>query len=114
MHILAAAKYSMGGLSVLARETAFKLEIVCAAILYALFALVGAQASQYVVLTILALAVLCAEALNTAVELIVDEISPHRSEFARKTKDLGSLAVACLQIATGLYAAYVIGGIVSY
>lgn len=114
MHIFAAARYSIGGLGVLAKETAFKLEIVSAIILFALFALVGAEPVQYVVLIILALAVICAEALNTAIELIVDEISPHRSEFARKTKDLGSLAVCCLQIATGLYAAYVIGGLVLY
>ena len=110
LHIFAAARYSIGGLGVLARETAFKLEIVCAAILYALFALAGASSTQYLVLTILALVVLSAEALNTAIELIVDEISPHKSEFAKKTKDLGSFAVACLQIATGLYAAYVLGG----
>ena len=110
MHIFAAARYSIGGLSVLAKETAFKLELVCAVILYALFAVAGASALQYLVLTILALVVLSAEALNTAIELIVDEISPNRSEFARKTKDLGSFAVACLQIATGLYAAYVLVG----
>ncbi|MEP0942992.1 MAG: diacylglycerol kinase [Rhizobiaceae bacterium] len=111
MHIFAAAKYSAGGFAVLAQETAFKLELACAFVLYGLFAFFGAQAEQYLVLTVLALLVIGFEALNTAIELIVDEISPHRSEFARKTKDLGSLAVACMQIATGLYAAYVIGGI---
>ncbi|MCJ8308704.1 MAG: diacylglycerol kinase [Hyphomicrobiales bacterium] len=108
-HIFAAAKYSIGGLAVLAKETAFKLEIVSALILYGLFVLAGASTLHYVVLTGLVLLVLSAEAFNTAIELIVDEISPQRSEFARKTKDLGSFAVACLQLATGIYAAYVLG-----
>jgi diacylglycerol kinase (ATP) len=112
MHIVAAAGYSASGLSRLAQETAFKLELGCAAILYLLFVYVGASGGQFLVLTVFALLVLCVEALNTAIEMIVDEISPHRSEFARRTKDLGSFAVLCMQAATGLYAAYVVGGIV--
>lgn len=111
MHIIAAAKYSAGGIAVLVQETALKLELLCAAILYGLFAYFGAQVEQFLILTVLALLVIGFEALNTAIELIVNELSPHRSDFAQKTKDLGSLAVACTQIATGIYAAYVIGGI---
>ncbi len=36
------------------------------------------------------------EALNTAVELIVDRVSPEFSAFAGQAKDLGSFAVFCL------------------
>lgn len=54
---------------------------------------------------LLAMAVLAAEAFNTALETIIDEISPHRSEFARRAKDLGSAAVFFLLVAAGLYLA---------
>ena len=92
MHIFAAVRYSAGGLACLARETAFKLELCGAVSLYALFALIGAQAGQFMVLTVLVLIVFCVEALNVAIELIVDEISPNRSEFALKIKDLKHFA----------------------
>ena len=52
---------------------------------------------------LLAMAALAVEALNTAIETIVDEISPHRSEFARRAKDLGSAAVFFMLTAAGLY-----------
>ena len=52
--------------------------------------------------------VLAVEALNTALEELVDHISPGWSEFAKHAKDLGSFAVMCALVATGLYAAWVV------
>ena len=109
-HIFAATRYSLAGLSHISSETAFRLEVIGAVIAFALFFLVGAQGTQYLILALFFLWVFGMEALNTAIEMIVDEISPHRSEFARRTKDLGSFACACSQLATGLYALTVIGG----
>jgi len=45
--------------------------------------------------------VLGAELGNTAIETIVDRISPEPSEMARKAKDCGSAMVALSAIATG-------------
>jgi len=49
-----------------------------------------------------------AEALNTAIECLVDHLAPDWQEFARDAKDLGSLATMCLLIANGLYLAWVL------
>ena len=48
------------------------------------------------------------EAINTAIEELVDRISPEISTVGRNAKDLGSFAVFCLLLANGLYAAYVV------
>ena len=47
------------------------------------------------------------EALNTAIERIVDRESPEISEFAKVTKDLGSTAVFFLLTAAGVFLAAV-------
>lgn len=57
---------------------------------------------------ILWLLLVAIEALNTAVEAIVDHVSPHWSEAARDAKDLGSLAVMALLCANGVFVAYVV------
>ncbi|MNY78719.1 Prokaryotic diacylglycerol kinase [compost metagenome] len=48
------------------------------------------------------------EAVNTAIEELVDRISPEISTVGRNAKDLGSFAVFCLLVANGLYAGYVV------
>ena len=48
------------------------------------------------------------EALNTAIEEIVDRVSPEISEMGKHSKDLGSFAVFCLITANAGYAAYVV------
>jgi diacylglycerol kinase (ATP) len=52
--------------------------------------------------------VLAVEALNTALEEVVDHLSPGWSEFAKNAKDMGSFAVMCTLLATGLYAVWVV------
>jgi len=44
-------------------------------------------------------AVLCAELLNTAVEFIVDLVSPEHNELAGKAKDVGAAAVLVMAMA---------------
>ena len=43
------------------------------------------------------------EALNTAIECIVDHLAPQWQEFARDAKDLGSLATMCMLITSGIF-----------
>lgn len=49
------------------------------------------------------LVLIAVEALNTAIECIVDHLAPNWEAFARDAKDLGSLATMCLLIAIGVY-----------
>ena len=107
-HFFAAAGYSLAGARRLWRESAFRQEVLGLAGLLVLFVLVGASMGEVLGLIILGLIVLAVEALNTAVEEVVDQLSPGWSTFARNAKDMGSFAVACTLVATGLYAAWVV------
>ena len=107
-HIFAAASYSIGGIKRLWGETAFRHEVLLYLIVLGIFAAVGANMAEFMGASILALLLIAAEALNTAIEAVVDHISPEWNEFARDAKDLGSLAVMCLLIANGLFLAYVL------
>lgn len=108
-HLAAALGYSLGGAARLLRETAFRHEIIGAIAIYAAFFAVGAGLSDYVMTTILMLSLIAAEALNTAIEEIIDRISPEWSSTGRNAKDLGSFAVFCLLAANGIMVAFVIG-----
>jgi diacylglycerol kinase (ATP) len=107
-HFFAAAGYSAGGARRLWREAAFRQEVLGLAGLLALFLIIGASSGEVLGLLLLGLMVLAVEALNTALEELVDHISPGWSEFAKHAKDLGSFAVMCALVATGLYAAWVV------
>jgi diacylglycerol kinase (ATP) len=107
-HFFAAAGYSAGGARRLWREAAFRQELAGLAGLVALFLVVKASPGELLGLLLLGLMVLAVEALNTALEELVDHISPGWSEFAKHAKDLGSFAVMCALVATGLYAAWVV------
>jgi diacylglycerol kinase (ATP) len=102
-HVFAAAGYSAGGLRRLWQETAFRHIVtalpVCGVLLYA----VGASFIDYCVLLILFSCLIAVEALNTAIECIVDHLAPQWEEFARDAKDLGSLATMCLLFANGVF-----------
>lgn len=60
-----------------------------------LLAVFGATLLHYLVFLGLALLVVALEALNTALECVVDHLTQDWAEFARDAKDLGSLAVLC-------------------
>lgn len=106
--VLAAARYSAAGARRLLREPAFVQELAAAGGAAALFALVGATLREWLVLAMLVLAVLAVEALNTAIEEVVDHLSPDWSHFAKNAKDLGSFAVMCALLAAGLHVAAVV------
>ncbi len=107
-HFLAAAGYSMGGARRLWAESSFRQEVLGLVGLAVLFGAVGASVPEFLGLAVLSLIVLAVEALNTAIEELVDHASPGWSEFARNAKDMGSFAVMCVLVATGLYAGWVV------
>lgn len=107
-HVIAAFRYSMAGARVLLREEAARLECVFLLVVIGVFALSGASFAQYAILLALFMALLAVEALNTAVELIVDRTSPERSEYGKQAKDIGSFAVFCMLTVFGGYALWVV------
>jgi diacylglycerol kinase (ATP) len=107
-HLFAAGSYSAAGLRRALEESAFRHEIVFFLAAIALFAWVGASASEFLGLIIIFLMMFAMEALNTAVEELVDRVSPEVSRTGKHAKDLGSFAVFCTLLAASLYIAYVV------
>lgn len=103
-HLLAATAYSGAGLRRLWRESAFRQELALGAVLLAGLALWGVAPSHLVILLVLLLVLVAVEALNTAIEEVVDRLSPGWSEFARDAKDLGSLAAGAILAAIAVVA----------
>ena len=101
-HLLAATTYSLGGLQRLWHEAAFRQEVLAIPVIVALLWFVDATPVEYAAMGILMLILIATEAVNTAIEELVDHLSPDWSLFARHAKDLGSLAVMCLLLANGL------------
>lgn len=102
-HFFAAAGYSAAGLRRLAGESAFRQEVALIGGLLLLFVVSGASGPEMLGLVGLGLLLIAVEALNTALEVLVDQLSPGWSAWAKDAKDLGSLAVACV---IGLVLAY--------
>ncbi|MCL6708149.1 diacylglycerol kinase [Pseudomonas sp. R2.Fl] len=102
-HFFAAARYSMQGFERLIAESAFRHELIGFIIGLVLFAIVGASALEFLGFVILVAVLFAVEAINTAIEELVDRISPEISTVGKHAKDLGSFAVFCLLIANGAY-----------
>lgn len=98
-HLGEAMGYSLGGLKRLLREPAFRQEILFGCALLGLLALLEAPLAAFLIQGGLLLMLAAFEAVNTAIELIVDRVSPEWSAFAKHAKDLGSLSVACVVLA---------------
>ena len=73
-HVLAAASYSLGGIRVLWREQALRHEILGAAIIFALHIILGVRVWWIVLQTVLVAMLFTAEAVNTAIEKVVDHL----------------------------------------
>lgn len=98
-HLVAAAGNAAAGLRRLWAEAAFRQELAGAVVVAAAYAASGVPAVAYGASCVLFLLLVATEALNTAIEKVVDHLSPGWSAFARDTKDLAALAVACLVVA---------------
>ena len=107
-HLFAAGQYSAQGFKRLIQEAAFRHEILAFFTGLVVLGLVGASSLEFLGFVVLMLLMFCVEALNTAIEELVDRISPEISTVGRNAKDLGSFAVFCLIIANGAFAGYVV------
>ncbi|WGH79014.1 diacylglycerol kinase [Jannaschia ovalis] len=108
-HTWGALGYSLAGGRVLAAQRAARLQLAMFVATALAFALVGVRPAQWAVAVALFLNSLLVEALNTAIELIVDRVSPEISNFAKQAKDLGSFAVFCAVLVFGGHAVWVVG-----
>lgn len=107
-HLVAAGGYSMAGFMRALGESAFRHEIIFFAGAIILFAVIGATLGEYVGLAIIFLLMLGVEALNTAIEELVDRVSPEVSRTGKHAKDLGSFAVFCTIAAATIYILWVV------
>lgn len=112
LHAVDAAGYSMAGLRRLWCETAARLEIGGAALVALAFLWRGAEAWHWFTALVLVVLILVVEALNTAIEVLTDHISPDWSEMARDAKDLGSLAVGLMLLVAGVFVAAVLARLI--
>lgn len=94
-HFFAAAGYSIAGFRRLMGESAGRQEVGLILALLVAFIALGASLVATLGLLALGLLLLAVEALNTAIEELVDQLSPGWSDWAKNAKDLGSFAVAC-------------------
>lgn len=93
-HIVYACGYSVAGFAFMLRnETAARLEVVTMALAVLWLAVLGRPFSNFLVLLMLACILFAIEAVNTAIEVVADKLSPEQSNFAKIVKDLGSTAV---------------------
>ncbi|PLW74952.1 diacylglycerol kinase [Cohaesibacter celericrescens] len=108
LHTLAAAHYSLAGFRRLLQETAAQAELLFYLLLLVIYGLMGASFEQIMIITFLFLITFSLEALNTAVEVLVDHLTSDTAEFARQAKDLGSFAVFCGLTMMSLYSLYAV------
>lgn len=98
-----AFKWSMKGLRAGWRhEASFRLEVCLAVILVPLGLWLGHGPLEKIALVLPPVLVLSAELLNSAVEAVVDKVSPEFHELAGRAKDMGSAAVFLLLMMTAL------------
>lgn len=107
-HLLAAGGYSVAGLRRVIQESAFRHEILFFMAAVALFVWIGASLGEILGLVVIFLMMFGVEALNTAIEELVDRVSPEVSPTGKHAKDLGSFAVFCTLAAASLYIGYVV------
>ncbi len=105
-----ALRWSMKGLRAGWRhEASFRLEAVLAVVLVPLGLWLGHGALEKLALVTPALLVLSAELLNSAIEAVVDKVSPEFHELAGRAKDMGSAAVFLLLVLVALSWGLILG-----
>lgn len=110
-HLCASCRYSLDGLILCAREeAAFRQELLMGAVHLALLFILDVSLKMAIGLTILYVAVLIAELINTAIEATVNLVTSETHPLAKKAKDCASAGVFCaLVLFVGAWALFVAG-----
>src|SRR6185312_7087047 len=94
-----AFRWSMQGLRAAWRhEASFRLEAMLAVVLIPLGLWLGDGGVEKLLLVLAPMLVLSAELLNSAIEAVIDKVSPEFNELAGRAKDMGSAAVFVLLV----------------
>ncbi len=102
-HLVSACRYSWKGLTAAVRhEQAFRQELILAAIVIPLGIYLGEDMVEKILLAGSWIVVMIVELLNSAVEAVVDLVSPDYAPLAGRAKDLGSAAVFLALVLSGL------------
>ena len=100
--IVHAAGYSIAGLSAAWRhESAFRQECVLAVVMLPASWWVGHSWIEVTLLAGSVMGVLIVELLNSAIEAVVDRVSPDLHPLSKRAKDIGSAAVMLSLITCG-------------
>lgn len=110
-HVADATRYSLAGARRLWAETATRLELGAGVLAALAFLWRGVEVWHWLLALSLLALVLAVEALNTAIEVLTDRVSPEWSAMARDAKDLGSLAVGLTQAIAGGFVLAVLAGV---
>ena len=86
-------KYAGKGVLCVSRETNFRIHLAAAAAATALGFCLGISAGEWIAVLLCFAAVMSAEAFNSAIEELVDFVSPGRHEKAGRIKDIAAGAV---------------------
>ena len=101
--IAAAMMWSFNGLRAAWRyEASFRLEVWLSVVLFPLGLWAGQGAVEKLLLSGSLLLVLSMELINSAVETVLDKVSPEIHEMAGRAKDMGSAAVFILMLNVAL------------
>lgn len=90
-------------------EASFRLEVGLAVVLVPLGLWLGNGALEKLALVVPAILVLSVELLNSAIEAVVDKVSPEFHELAGRAKDMGSAAAFLVQMTVLLSWALILG-----
>ena len=88
-----AARNSLDGLSELIKESAARREIFLIVACALVFGFMPGTYTLLLLLLLLSLLLLAIEALNTAIEVLCDHVTPEIHPMIKKAKDLGSAAI---------------------
>ena len=92
--VVRAARYSFAGLrSAVLGETAFRQELILAAVLAPIAIWLGENGVERALMVGVLLIVLIVELVNSAIEAVVDRVGTEPHDLSRRAKDLGSAAV---------------------
>lgn len=105
--LISALRYSLQGIAACYRnEEAFRQEVIVFGLLLVAIVLIPVSGLVKLLLFTVNSLVLIVELLNSAVEAIVDRVSPEYDELAGRAKDMGSAAVLLSLVAAAAAWAY--------
>ncbi len=99
-HFFSAIRNSFDGIKYILKETAFRQEVFFGIVHYAFVVYLDIPFTNKLILSVLPPLVWSVELINSAVEQVVDHISPEWNEFVKRAKDMCSAAVGVLILTT--------------